>query len=661
MKNQSHKSLRNSVLGHGSHISLARALTLALLLCSQLGAAQTAAQTPAAKRDNRARADNIKYDAVHALALQPDGKIIVAGRTCLGNSIRPGMTSRDLECNFALARYSADGTLDASFGQGGKVVTDFAGNYDRLRAVTLQPDGKILLVGDTNWDECDSDFALARYNSDGSLDTSFGQGGKVVTDFFGGKDEALAVAIQGDGRIVVTGHAVSNRMNLALARYTQRGILDTTFGKDGKVITPSNDFAFANSISLRPDGQISVAGSSSTCYADERNPNSVVTVTFFALARYHADGRIDTAFANRGTAVTTLRDAAAIATAITIQPDGKSIMAGDTNIEGRPGYFVVQRFNEDGSSDDSFGHKGKVTTMFNYSTRPRAIGLLPDGSFIVAGSASGSSTGGSQAMALARYSKNGELDLSFGKEGKVITPNGGYGEASAITIQRDGKIIAGGYLETGDLGDFLLMRFDKDGALDSEFGSNGIVYADFNSITDRAPALALKRSPKPDGAQKPDCVERFKLSVVAVPGNAPRLPAIPVPPLSAGPGSGSRDGSEVGPGGGMGSGRPSISGGTGSNGSATAVDQRPTLLNNPIPRYTEEARKNKVQGIIIARLLVDTDGLVKQVRITRGLPDGLDEMAIRAAYQMRFKPAMKGGQPVSFWLSVQIEFNLRLR
>jgi TonB family protein len=677
MKNQFHKSFRNFVLGHYSYISLALALTLALLSCSRLGAAQTVNQAPAVRRNNQARAGNIKYDAVHALAMQPDGKVIVAGRTCLGNSIRDGMTSRDLQCNFALARYLADGTLDASFGEGGKVITDFAGNYDQPHAVTLQPDGKILLVGHTAWNECDSDFALARYNIDGTLDTSFGQGGRVVTDFFGGRDEALAVVIQSDGRIVVTGRAMGDHPNLALARYTPRGILDATFGKGGKVATPSDKFAFVSSISLRPDGGITVVGSSSTCFADERNPNAVSIVTFFALARYRTDGRLDTALANRGTAVTFLRDDAAMPTAIAIQPDGKFIMAGDTNIEGRPGYYVLHRFNEDGSPDDSFGRNSKVTTMFNRSTRPRAIGLLPDGSFIVAGSASGSATGSSKAVSLARYSKNGELDLNFGKEGKVTTPFDGYGEASAITIQRDGKIIAGGYSETGDLGDFLLMRCDKDGALDSEFGSNGIVYADFNGITDKSPALGLKRSLTSNAAQKADCTGRLKLSVEMVkvdpllrPARTVDIPTgqptgVPGPPSSSGPGSGSGggrgggmgSGTGSGTGGGMGGGSPSISGRTG-DGPATSVDQRPVLLNNPRPRYTEEARKNKIQGTVVARVLISTDGSVKQVRITRGLPDGLDEMAIQAAYQMRFRPAMKSGQPVSFWQSVQIEFNL---
>jgi len=126
-----------------------------------------------------------------------------------------------------------------------------------------------------------------------------------------------------------------------------------------------------------------------------------------------------------------------------------------------------------------------------------------------------------------------------------------------------------------------------------------------------------------------------------------------------GGGMGPGDGRGVGPGSGynMGGGDPRLGGGNGAP--ATSVDQQPVLLNNPSPRYTEEARKNKIQGTVLVRVLIGSDGQVKRVTVTRGLPDGLDEQAIQAAYQLRFKPAMKSGQPVSFWKPVSIEFNLR--
>ena len=127
----------------------------------------------------------------------------------------------------------------------------------------------------------------------------------------------------------------------------------------------------------------------------------------------------------------------------------------------------------------------------------------------------------------------------------------------------------------------------------------------------------------------------------------------------SGGGMGPGNGRGVGPGEGfnMGGGGPRLGGGNGAP--ATSVDQQPVLLNMPQPRYTEEARKNKIQGTVLVRVLIGSDGQVKRVVVVRPLPDGLDEQAIQAAYQLRFKPAMKSGQPVSFWKPVAIEFNLR--
>jgi protein TonB len=142
-----------------------------------------------------------------------------------------------------------------------------------------------------------------------------------------------------------------------------------------------------------------------------------------------------------------------------------------------------------------------------------------------------------------------------------------------------------------------------------------------------------------------------------------RIPANPEPGGGLGSGKGggigigSGDGTGFGPGTGFNTGggnpRPDP------NAPATTVDQKPIPLTNPSPHYTEEARKNKIQGNVRVRVLVGADGSVKQVRMVRGLPDGLEDEAIREAYKMRFKPAMKGGQPVAFWVPIDIEFNLR--
>jgi len=373
--------------------------------------------------------------------------------------------------------------------------------------------------------------------------------------------------------------------------------------------------------------------------------------------------------AGKGTAVTFWNNAPALATAIAIQPDGKFIMLGFTGFEGRRGSFALQRFNEDGKLDDSFGDAGKVITSFDLSTQASAIGLLPDGSFVVAGSASGSALKGGKGFALARYSKDGKLDTGFGNAGKVITPCGGYCEATAVAVQPDGKIIAGGYLETGDLDDFLLMRYDKAGTFDSTFGSDGRVYADFNGITDKTPDTGLKRSQKATTANKPRCAEGSGISVAVIavpqPNLEPYIPrgtqdATPAGPDTGG-GMGSGAGTGFGPGRGYnrGSGPAQPSGDFNPDGSAKSVDTKPVILRNVQPLYTEEARKNKIQGIVRVRALVGADGSVKRATIITGLPDGLDLMALHAAHKILFKPATKAGRPVAYWIPLVMQFNIR--
>src|SRR5262249_17951851 len=138
--------------------------------------------------------------------------------------------------DFALARYTTGGSLDTTFGSGGTITTDFAGNPDQASAVALQRDGKIVVVGETNAFRGlgVEDFALARYNTRGSLDTSFGSAGKVTTDFAGGPDRAFGLAIQSDGKIVAAGYA---GFRFALVRYSTDGSLDAGFGIGGKVTT----------------------------------------------------------------------------------------------------------------------------------------------------------------------------------------------------------------------------------------------------------------------------------------------------------------------------------------------------------------------------------------------------------------------------------------
>ncbi len=307
------------------------------------------------------------FDAASALAIQPDGRIIAAGRDGSGE--------------FAVARYNADGSLDSTFGSGGKLTTDFGG-FDVALGVALQADGKIVAVGGGG---SGSDFALARYNADGSLDASFGSGGMVTTDF-GGFEAATAVAIQGDGKIVVTGSTFSGGFQqFVLARYNGDGGPDTSFG-GGKVVT---DFGlgsgFGGALAIQTDGKIVAAGRAGTD---------------FVVARYNGDGSPDASFGSGGIVSTdfggALFDAAF---GVALQSNGKIVAAGSTFNGFSPpaADFAFARYNPDGSLDPSFG-SGKVTTDLGGFDVAAGIALQADGKIIAAGQG-----GSGSDFALARY------------------------------------------------------------------------------------------------------------------------------------------------------------------------------------------------------------------------------------------------------------------
>jgi uncharacterized delta-60 repeat protein len=238
-----------------------------------------------------------------ALVIQPDGKIVVAGRT---NKPAPNGNF-----DFALARYEVGGAIDNTFGTLGLVTTDFGGSVDRAFAMALQPDGKLVVAGDS-----DANFALARYNSNGSLDASFGSAGKVITSF-GGIDQASAVILQPDGKILVAGQTDTGiSIDFALARYMPDGSLDGAFGTGGRVTTnfigASDDLAAA--VVLQSDGKIVVGGTS-----DDN----------FALARYTSGGLLDSTFGGAGT-VTTNLGGEDVLHALALQPDGAIVAVGES-------------------------------------------------------------------------------------------------------------------------------------------------------------------------------------------------------------------------------------------------------------------------------------------------------------------------------------------
>ena len=371
-------------------------------------------------------------DRASALAIQADGKIVLAGGA--------GSDGR-----FGVARYSSEGTLDTSFSGDGRALVHFTWEWNSATGVAIQADGKIVVVGWEAESRMSYRFALARLNSDGTLDATFGGDGKVTTRFTtaGGWDKPSGVAIQADGKIVVVGTA--GRTKFALARYNSDGTLDRTFGVNGKVRTDfTSGFDSATGVAIQADGKIVVVGQAGAYY-NYRD-------TKFALARYNSDGTLDASFGGDGKAMTKFSLGFESATGVAIQADGKIVAVGTAgqNFDNK---FALARYNSDGTLDASFGGDGKVRTDFSAGwDGASGVAVQADGRIVAAGVAAAAAGPhhGDTKFALARYNSNGTLDATFGGGGKVITDfTPREDEAFGVAIQADGRIVAAGMANGG--------------------------------------------------------------------------------------------------------------------------------------------------------------------------------------------------------------------
>jgi uncharacterized delta-60 repeat protein len=399
--------------------------------------------------DSSARGAPSSIDTAYALATERDGKVVAAGVS--GNR-------REGRSRMALARYTARGRLDRSFGVGGKALTSFGSGNSEARAVAVQADGKIVLAGSVS-----ARFALARYTRRGRLDPSFGQGGRVVTRFGAGPSDSQegGLAIQRDGKLVAL--VGSNDPSfIALARYTPRGRLDPSFGHGGKVVTSfgGRSHVTAAALLIQADGKLVVAGE----YIGRDDSSAV------ALARYKADGTLDPSFGTDGRVVSRLGGYLGGASAAVLQSDGKIVV----NVSDGGRSFLV-RYTADGKLDSSFGVGGKAVA----SRRSRVLRLLAlqqGDKLIVAGSVIG---GHGRAFAVHRYMADGGVDSSFGNSGKVFTDFGSPAVANALAVQANGKIVVAG---SRRFNDFAVARYTSSGRPDGSFGSGGKVTTDFGSV-----------------------------------------------------------------------------------------------------------------------------------------------------------------------------------
>lgn len=357
-----------------------------------------------------------------------------------------------------------DGSLDLTFGNGGIATTPDGVGY----AVKIQADGKIVAAGMSS----DQKFMVTRYNSDGSLDNTFGNGGFVITQIGSGYSFANSLAIQSDGKIVLTGHSeISiNNIGIAMTRYNTDGSLDNAFGNSGIVTLDLNStYDIANSIAIQSNDQKIIVGGT-------MGNNSVL------VARFNSNGTLDNSFGTNGI-ISTQVGSSSSSNSMKLQTDGKIIITG--GMMDSQGYtqFLTIRYNLDGSLDNTFGTGGIVSTSVGTGFQ-WGWDLAIQNAKIVVGGVRTVSTAQNSEFILIRYNSDGSLDNTFGVGGIVNgSPFGIFDALRSVTVQTDGKVLAGGFSVIDSSGapinnpqiGMSLMRFETNGNVDNSFGNSGVV------------------------------------------------------------------------------------------------------------------------------------------------------------------------------------------
>lgn len=383
---------------------------------------------------------------------QADGKVVAAGRC---------YDSVEEKFNFCIKRYDSDGFLDSTFGVDGVSVVAVSDGENEAQAVALQADGKIVVSGYDNRDAIR--FAIVRLNTDGSLDTSF-SGNGIVIESVGLSDNAMSVAVQSDGKIVAGGHCLNTARtenDLCVARFNSNGSLDTSFSGDGKVMTDIGKADHAKMLDIQADGKIILGGA---CQYDRIVDGYEMSSYDFCFARYNTNGSLDNSFDGDGIVVTHLGFRDDILNALTIQSDGKMIATGGCQYRyGDVSYdFCTARYNTNGSLDTSFNGVGsRNDILWDNNNMAYGITQQSDGKVVISGFAY---DGTYNDMVLVRYNINGSLDSSFGVNGKTFESYNQYGIAYSVIQLSSGKLLAGGGA-TGQ--SFELARFNTDGTIDA--------------------------------------------------------------------------------------------------------------------------------------------------------------------------------------------------
>jgi len=428
-----------------------------------------------------------------AIAAGPDGKVL------LGSSFKVVP---------AVWQFNADGSLDTSFGLSGMTwskfqFTNLSDNYDsgQIAQMLVQPDGKILVAGayDSGGGVVDTWF-VARYDANGDPDSSFGSntydGPGVVTlqlsNNLGLRLPPSGLALEANGKIVVAGvEDLGDGGPIEVHQLLANGAVDPTFHTSDILFNSTTDSPSGGAMALAPNGQIVVAAnlpSLTTSHIGvlrlegDTAPVGVPTPTPSPTPAPSA-GALNTGFGVDGR--TLIDDPGPPSfpdsiqqrvNAVAVQPDGKIVLAGSigTVQNNGEGQFFLERLNADGSLDTSFGTDGVVETAFGPIAYVTALVIQPDGKIVAGGASEDSASATTDAMfALARYNADGSLDASFGRNGKLTTNFPGNEQIDSLALSSDGRILAAGaYFKSPDVG-FDLALYNSDGSLDSGFNGTG--------------------------------------------------------------------------------------------------------------------------------------------------------------------------------------------
>lgn len=387
----------------------------------------------------------------NSLAIQADGKLVAMGYKYDG-----------LKSKVTAARYNADGSPDNSFGESGTLANYIEQGNTHFTSTAIQYDGKVLAAG-YSWNGSHFDFAVARYNTNGTLDNTFGTSGKQLTNFGNTDDTARSLVIQNDGKFLLAGSADNN---FAIARYNSDGSLDNTFGINGMQVSDFGSLDYATSIKLQSDGKIIVGGT--------------------LLARYNANGSLDISFGSNGKVMLPF-----ICNDIAIQNDNKIVVVSDND---HANFGMVARYSQDGSLDNTFGRNGIQSLWVDDITNlvGKSVKIGKDGKVIIGGYSENTFRMRAASFLLIKLQTNGTPDNTFGNNGVLIPSNvGSLNYATSMLIDNDNKVILAGYSYNESNYNFTIKRFNDDGSADNTFGGNGLQITDASSANNSIAAIAL--------------------------------------------------------------------------------------------------------------------------------------------------------------------------